>query len=82
MFVFRFFRCKSNWKTFIEALKTNQNKWLKNQYRGGWFANIPNETLEALGVGKQKASNTEKKDIPLSKNSQNEIPTFFNAYLP
>ena len=56
--VHRLFRCTSDWKNFDEALETNQDIFLKNQYPETWTAKTVNDTLETLVVGKQKASNT------------------------
>ena len=72
----RFFRTTSNWKSFDEALKTNQDTWLKNQYPESWTATIVNETIEKLLVGKQKASKTEKKEIALAKKVERKSPPF------
>ena len=66
--VHRLFGCTSNSKNFDEALKTNQDIWLKNQYPKSWTAKIVNGTLETLVVGKEKASNNEEKDISFKKN--------------
>ena len=50
---------------------SNGKKWTAKF----WNAKSVNETLETLVVGKPKASNTEKKDIPLAKIGQEEVPT-------
>ena len=59
--VHRLFCNTSNCKSFDEAPKTNQNIWLTNKYPEICTKQIVNEILETLELGKQIASNTEKK---------------------
>ena len=68
------FRC-SNWKSFDQVIETNQNKLFKNQYPESW-TKIANEIHEIrkLVVGKQSASKTEKKSIPLEKIVKKQSP--------
>ena len=78
--VHRLFRCTSDWKSFDEALKTNQEIWFKNQYPESWTARIVNETLETLIVGKQKLKDNTSVENPTEKRKHDDIPTFLMQY--
>ena len=77
--VHRLFRCTSDWKSFDEALKTNQEIWFKNQYPESWTARIVNETLETLIVGKQKLKDTTSVGNPTEKRKHDDNDHIFNA---
>ena len=52
--VHKLLQCPKNWENFDEALKINQDKWLKNQFPESWTVIIVNKTIEILVMGNRK----------------------------